>query len=555
MHSVIMLMLGAGRCVALGRLPGAAVRLRTVMTAAPRSATAAIDCAALAEDQFSGDLLILPFYKGENVDCLSGAAAAWDAKLGGAVSELVKEADFDGSASKTHVARVGGGASAVRHVALYGLGNAVCAPGADAARFAALGRFAAATSKASKASVVGVAVPAAAWAWAAQPALVEGVVGGALDGTYVDNRFRTGDSVEAPPPLRSLAFLDAAGDAAAAGAVAAAAQRAAAAQHGVALARDLVNAPPNILTPLALAECAVDVAAAFPETMSVKVLSIEECAAMGMGCYIGVAQGASEPFSGRFIHLTYTGKSAGPKRKLAIVGKGLTYDSGGYNLKPSAGGSIEVMKFDMGGAAAALGCAAALARLAPADVDVHFVIAACENMISGDAMRPGDVLTAMNGKTVEVINTDAEGRLTLADALVYTTRHCAPDAIVDVATLTGACIVALGDDVAGLFTPHDALAASLAAAAERADEDIWRLPLVSKYEDAIKSKIADLKNVGNKGGGAITAALFLQHFVPKETPWAHLDIAGPVWDGKNMKATGFGVKTLLEWVAAPTESK
>ena len=180
--------------------------------------------------------------------------------------------------------------------------------------------------------------------------------------------------------------------------------------------------------------------------------------------------------------------------------------------------------------------------------EIHFIVAACENMISGEAVRPGDVLTASNGKTIEVANTDAEGRLTLADALVYAEK-LQPEAIVDLATLTGACIVALGDDVAGVFTQSDELASELSSASKKAREQVWRMPLPDAYEEQIKSKIADLVNVGPRAGGAITAALFLGNFVD-DVPHAHIDIAGPVWNGKDSCATGFGAKTMAAWVEA-----
>jgi leucyl aminopeptidase len=208
------------------------------------------------------------------------------------------------------------------------------------------------------------------------------------------------------------------------------------------------------------------------------------------------------------------------------------------------------MKTDMGGAAATLGAAKAIAQLKP-DSEVHFISAVTENMISGRAMHPGDILTASNGKTIEVNNTDAEGRLTLADALVFTEK-LEVDAIVDLATLTGACVIALGDDMAGLWSDNDELANELLAASKSAGEKLWRMPMEDKYFDGLKSVVADMKNTGPRPGGAITAALFLKQFV-KETPWAHLDIAGPVWADKEngyngAGATGYAVRTLVNWV-------
>lgn len=253
-------------------------------------------------------------------------------------------------------------------------------------------------------------------------------------------------------------------------------------------------------------------------------------------------------FPPQFIHLTYRPEGADENTpKLALIGKGLTFDSGGYNLKAGAGSMIELMKFDMGGCAAVLGCAKAISQLRPKNVEVHFISAVCENMVSAEAMRPGDILIASNGKTIEVLNTDAEGRLTLADALVYAEKKTGASTIIDLATLTGASIVALGEKVAALYSSDDGLKNEILAAAKRADESIWSMPLESAYKDMIKSSIADLKNIGGKGGGSITAALFLQEFVEKAR-WAHIDMAGPVWDSSANKATGYGVKLLVDFV-------
>jgi len=199
----------------------------------------------------------------------------------------------------------------------------------------------------------------------------------------------------------------------------------------------------------------------------------------------------------------------------------------------------------MGGCGAVLGAAKAIAQLKPRNVEVHFITALCENMISSEAMKPGDVLTASNGKTIEVLNTDAEGRLTLADALVYAEKTGA-DTIIDLATLTGACIVALGDKYAALYSRDDCLLGDLKSAASRSDELLWNLPLANEYKDRIKSSLSDLKNIGGPGGGSITAALFLEEFVDK-AKWAHIDMAGPVWDKGAGKATGYGVKLLVDY--------
>ncbi|MCP9833451.1 MULTISPECIES: leucyl aminopeptidase [unclassified Cyanobium] len=321
---------------------------------------------------------------------------------------------------------------------------------------------------------------------------------------------------------------------------------------GVELARRLVAAPPNKATPQCLAEEAAAMAEAFG--LELKVLERDDCEALGMGAYLGVAQGSDLP--PKFIHLTY--RPAGEvKRRVVLVGKGLTFDSGGYNLK-TAGSQIEMMKYDMGGSAAVLGAARAIAEIRPDALEVHVIVASCENMISGGAIRPGDVLTASNGKTIEINNTDAEGRLTLADALVYACG-LEPDAIVDLATLTGACVIALGEEIAGLWSPSDGLAEALLRAGEAGGEAFWRMPLRGSYKKGLKSHIADLKNTGPRPGGSITAALFLQDFVTKGLPWAHLDIAGTVWSDKSRGvdpagATGFGVRTLVAWLVAGAAS-
>ena len=317
---------------------------------------------------------------------------------------------------------------------------------------------------------------------------------------------------------------------------------------GVELARQLVAAPPNVATPQHLADTAAAIAR--DHGLELKVLERSDCEALGMGAYLGVAQGSALP--PKFIHLTYRPNGA-VTRRVALVGKGLTFDSGGYNLK-TAGSQIEMMKYDMGGSAAVLGAARAIGGLKPEGVEVHVIVAACENMISGGAVHPGDIVTASNGKTIEINNTDAEGRLTLADALVYASK-LEPHAIVDLATLTGACVIALGEEIAGLWSCSDALAGALLEAGQAGGEDLWRMPLRGSYKQGLKSPVADMKNTGPRPGGSITAALFLQDFVTKGLPWAHLDIAGTVWSDKGRGAdpagaTGFGVRTLVNWVAA-----
>jgi leucyl aminopeptidase len=308
--------------------------------------------------------------------------------------------------------------------------------------------------------------------------------------------------------------------------------------EGVYLARDLVNEPPNLLTPEALAERALELGALGVE---VEVLDEEAIAALGMGAFLAVAQGSANP--PRFIRLRYA--PPGARARLDLVGKGLTFDSGGYSLKPTE--SMTTMKGDMAGAAAVLGAMKSAALLG-LHVEIRGYIAACENMISGRAYRVGDVLKTLSGKTVEVMNTDAEGRLTLADALCYAEREGA-ERILELSTLTGAAVVALGEEVAALFATEPAWGSLVQEAAHRAGEKVWPMPLEKAYREKLKSPVADLKNVGDRNGGAITAALFLSEFV--RVPLAHLDIAGPAFAKKGHAlgpegGTGFGVRTTLE---------
>jgi leucyl aminopeptidase len=312
------------------------------------------------------------------------------------------------------------------------------------------------------------------------------------------------------------------------------------------LARDLVNEPANMVTPTALAARAEEIART--GRLGVKVLEREECARLGMGAYLGVAQGSLEPL--KFIHLSYTPRR--PRRRVVLVGKGITFDSGGLDLK-SAEGMLR-MKDDMSGAAAVLGVFSALPALRP-PVEVHGLIAATENMPSGSAQRPGDIVRAMNGLTVEIGNTDAEGRLTLADALAYAAQEIKPDEMIDVATLTGAVVIGLGLGLTGVFASHDGLAQRVLAAADEAGERMWRLPLFEDYKEGLKSDVADLNNIsGQRGGGAIVAALFMRDFTGG-VPWAHLDVAGTAFAEREAPlgakgGTGVAVRTLLTYLAA-----
>ncbi len=321
-------------------------------------------------------------------------------------------------------------------------------------------------------------------------------------------------------------------------------QRARSSADAVVLARDLVNEPANLLSPEALGARAERLAQ--EKGLSCTVLDAEGIRDRGMALFLSVAAGSTR--SPRFIHLTYTPKKRSGK-PVALIGKGVTFDSGGLCLKP--GKSMYGMKTDMSGAATVLGVMSALEAF-EVPFEVHGIIPATDNSVGGDSTRPGDVFKALSGTTVEVINTDAEGRLILADALTYACE-LKPRILIDHATLTGACEVALGSYTAGLFSKRDKDADAYLAAARRAGELMWRLPLSKELEADIKSDIADLKNTGQRWGGAITAALFLQHFTGN-IPWIHLDIAGPARADRNTPlcpkgGTGFGVLTALTFLS------
>ena len=372
------------------------------------------------------------------------------------------------------------------------------------------------------------------------PQRAQALVEGALLGTYTFDRYKTEKPERAVEELR---IVDA--EARHGREIEEGARRGEVFARATAYARDLINAPANELSPSDLARAAVQLAK--ERRLAIQVHDRAECSRMGMGAFLGVAAGSAE--APKFIHLTYAAPGRG-KRRVALIGKGVTFDSGGLDLKNSEG--MQRMKNDMAGAAAVLGIMGALPQLR-LPVEVHGLIAATENMPSGTAVRPGDVLRAMNGTTIEVGNTDAEGRLTLADALCYAAARVKPDEVIDLATLTGACVIALGPLCAGLMANDQALAKRLLDAGELAGERLWQLPLIDEYREHLKSEVADLNNVGPRGGGAINAGLFLKEFAG-DLPWAHLDIAGPAWSEKDLPlvpkgASGTAVRTILTYLA------
>lgn len=310
-------------------------------------------------------------------------------------------------------------------------------------------------------------------------------------------------------------------------------------------ARDWVFDSGNHVTPTYLKEQAEAIAG-----LQCTVLDDQAIDQLGMGAFSAVKQGTSQP--AYLIHLRYTPASGTPKKKITLVGKGITFDSGGLSLKPPQG--QELMKSDMAGAAAVLATMKAVAAMPTLEVQVDAFIPTCENMPGGRAVKPGDIVRALNGKTIEINNTDAEGRLILCDALTYAQQQVAPDEIIDLATLTGACVIALGKVAAGMMGNTTTLQDSIREAGEHAGEKFWPLPLYEEYKDALKSDVADLINAGAKGeAGASAAGVFLQAFIEGECPWVHLDIAGPAYTGKDVPevpkgASGFGVRTLLYYL-------
>lgn len=316
---------------------------------------------------------------------------------------------------------------------------------------------------------------------------------------------------------------------------------------GVYLTRDLVNEPAAQITPQAMVNVALEIAKESRGRIKVEVLNEAQCSKLGMGAFLGVAQGSEH--EAKFIILHYS--SAG--KKICLVGKTITFDSGGLSIKPSE--SMEDMKIDMAGGATVLGVFKILAGAKNKfNVNLWGILPACENMPSGRAMRPGDIVRTLSGKTVEVLNTDAEGRLALSDALSYAEKYIKPNLMIDIATLTGACMVALGDDIAGLFGNKKKLTSDFRKIAEKEGDDLWELPLYKPYLKRMKSQVADLKNIsGGRYGGAITAALFLSEFV-KKAKWLHIDIAGPAHRTQEPKGviprggTGWGVTSLVEFL-------
>lgn len=359
---------------------------------------------------------------------------------------------------------------------------------------------------------------------------------GLLLGNYSFDKYKTKKDEEQPTKVESVSIYGGDEEGIRVGSILSEAQN---------FARDLVNEPGNVINPITLAELAQKLAKEY--SIECRVYDEREIQEMGMNALWSVGKGSSTP--PRFIHLLYKPEGE-PKDRIVLVGKGLTFDSGGLNIK--TGDYMRTMKMDKSGACAVLAIMKALSLLKP-NIEVHGVIGAAENMPSGSAYRPDDIIRAMNGKTIEVDNTDAEGRITLADALSYAS-NLKPSFIIDLATLTGACIVALGEYTAGLFTNDDEFGDLLLAVSKETGERLWKLPMDDKkLRERLKKADADVVNTAGRYGGAITAAMFLEEFVGEGIKWAHIDIAGPAYFKEEFGyyskgATGFGVRTCLECI-------
>lgn len=496
------------------------------------------------------EVLAVPVFKTTNP--IKTFAADLDRKLKGKLSALGKSEKFDGDAG-THLNFQVTSGLKIKKIIVLGMG--------DHEKFnlntlrKTAGHFAK-ISQNQKVKSLAFSIPmpeASQYRYSATPEEIATVLTeGLLLGCYRYTTYKT--QKKSPSELKTLSIYSQ--DSTLAKALAQGIQRGKVHATCTAIARDLVNEPPNQANPVYLANYAKKLLA--KTGVKVTVLDPKQIRKLGMNTFLSVSQGSDQPPA--LIHMEYTpsrskstkrsGKGKGPFH-VALIGKGVTFDSGGLSIKPAK--SMETMKDDMAGGAAVIATLYGVSQIKP-DVKVSGFVLATENMINGQAVRPGDVVTSYLGKTVEILNTDAEGRLTLADALAYA-QTFKPDQVIDIATLTGACLVALGDSISAILGNSADLTEKIIEAGKRAGETFWEMPLFEDYRPALKSDIADLRNIGGNYGGTITAALFLSEFVSKTTHWAHLDIAGPAWTEKDgdffsKGGTGVGVRTFLNHISA-----
>lgn len=459
--------------------------------------------------------LIVPLRRAGGKPALSAAAKITERELNGLVGEVISRGDFGAKSGEVCVLH----ARKFKHerVVLAGLGD--MGEGAAAEDDGLLAAF----NAVKKIAKVTIALPDA------NDSLIMRAMHAAAAASY---RFNNGGYFPQAPLTTDIDFV-------LAQARAKILPFARAAALGAMQARHLAEQPGNVCDPPFLAEAARAIAR--KHKLGVTVLSPEKMRDLKMNALLAVAQGSKNP--AQLIILRHNG---GGKKKppIALVGKGVTFDTGGISLKPA--GAMDEMKFDMSGAASVCGamCAAAMMKL---PLNIVGVIPACENMPGGAAVKPGDVVTAMNGKSIEILNTDAEGRLILADALAYTQKKYAPSTIIDIATLTGACVIALGHHISGMTSNNDKLASALMKAGDEIGDQCWRLPMGARYQAQLKTDYADIANIGGRAAGAITAACFLSRFVGGDCEWAHLDIAGTAWTTKK-RGTGRPVPLLLNYL-------
>mgnify|MGYP001169155417 CR=1 FL=1 len=472
----------------------------------------------------SSPLLAVPVF----TDKFGGAFELVNDSLDGLLGRIAEEEGFEGKPGSTLLVRNSEGAE-LRRVLLVGLG---AEKGFKPSGFRAVACAAVKEANTRRLSGASCMLPQGA---PSEDTLRFGIEGAILGG-YRYDKWLSRDVKD--QTCSGLNFLTSEGEGLNVNVA-----RYAAIASGVNFARDLVNGPPSEVHPAYLAEVATEISK--ESGLELTIFEEDELVRRKMDLLMAVGTGSA--IRPRLIHLTYRPDGADENTpSIALVGKGVTFDAGGYNIKPT--GSMEDMKMDMSGSAAVLGLMKIVKDVAPNCI-VHGIVPTVENLVSSTAYKPGDIYTGLNGKSVEIMNTDAEGRLIMADALCYA-DSLNPDKLIDLATLTGACVVALGPHIAGIFSNDDSFAKTIKDAADRAGEDMWHMPLAQKLKPMLKSRAADMKNIGQRWGGAITAALFLEEFVGERT-WAHLDIAGPAFADKAeghipAGGTGFGVLTLVQ---------
>ncbi len=501
-----------------------------------------MDIKVLAGDitEIKADAIIVNFF--ESTKELDGDIAAVDKAMDGAISQLINQGEIKGKLNEITLVHSLGKLPAAR-VVVVGLGkqaeltpNKIRGAVAETCRWLRVKNVTSVATIAQGAGINGISLENAAQA----------ITEGALLGLYRFRKHITRED-DKPGEVKQLSII---GSEKAKPRLEEGSHKGKIIAEATNLARDMVNEPANYMTPSHMAETATKLAKS--HGLEVSVLEREQIAELGMGALLGVAQGSQQP--PKFIILNYKGKETA-EINVALIGKGITFDSGGISIKPSE--KLEEMKEDMAGGAAVIAAITAIAQLKP-EINVMAIVPATENLPSGTALKPSDILTAMNGKTIEVISTDAEGRLILADALSYSKKQGAK-LMIDAATLTGACRVALGDICTGAFGNNQELVDKVIAAGTEAGELIWQMPMYDEYKEQNKSDVADIKNVGGRLAGAITAAKFLAEFVD-DTPWVHLDIAGTSLSDKERTyqvkgATGVPVRTLVNFVLSLAREK